>query len=57
MTADSKPGCPSRPGVGLFDKLGSGNIGNDAASMESVLSYLRTHGIPNAVVDALCTGP
>src|SRR5262249_18379550 len=30
------------PRVGLFGKLGAGNIGNDA-SMESVLSYLRDH--------------
>lgn len=41
--------------VGLFGLLGSGNIGNDA-SMESVLSYLRTDH-PNAVVDAMCMGP
>ena len=43
------------PKVGLFGKLGSGNIGNDA-SMESVLSYLRTRH-PDAVLDAMCTGP
>jgi len=41
--------------VGLFGKLGSGNIGNDA-SMESVLSYLRTRHA-DAVIDAMCTGP
>jgi polysaccharide pyruvyl transferase WcaK-like protein len=41
--------------VGLFGKLGSGNIGNDA-SMEAVLNYLRADH-PDAVVDALCTGP
>jgi polysaccharide pyruvyl transferase WcaK-like protein len=43
------------PRVGLFGKLGAGNIGNDA-SMESVLRYLRGHQ-PQAVVDAMCTGP
>jgi polysaccharide pyruvyl transferase WcaK-like protein len=46
---------PSVPRVGLFGKLGAGNIGNDA-SMESVLGYLRAHQ-PQAVVDAMCTGP
>lgn len=43
------------PRVGLFGNLGSGSIGNDA-SMESVLSYLRTDH-PGAIVDALCGGP
>lgn len=43
------------PRVGLFGILGSGNIGNDA-SMESVLRYLRA-AHPDAVVDALCSGP
>jgi polysaccharide pyruvyl transferase WcaK-like protein len=43
------------PRVGLFGFLGSGNIGNDA-SMESVLSYLRTE-YPDAFVDAMCMGP
>ncbi len=53
MTVSSRVARPPR--VGIFGKLGSGNIGNDA-SMESVLAYLRaTH--PDAVVDALCTGP
>ena len=42
------------PRVGLFGKLGSGNIGNDA-SMEAVLGYLRADH-PGAAVDALCTG-
>jgi polysaccharide pyruvyl transferase WcaK-like protein len=42
------------PKVGLFGKLGSGNIGNDA-SMEAVLRYLRVDH-PEAEVDALCTG-
>jgi polysaccharide pyruvyl transferase WcaK-like protein len=41
--------------VGLFGNLGSGSIGNDA-SMESVLSYLRTDH-PDAIVDAMCAGP
>ena len=35
--------------------LGSGNSGNDA-SMETVLAYLR-EAHPDAVVDALCSGP
>lgn len=42
------------PRVGLFGKLGSGNIGNDA-SMEAVLGYLRADR-PEADVDAMCTG-
>jgi polysaccharide pyruvyl transferase WcaK-like protein len=42
------------PRVGLFGKLGSGNIGNDA-SMEAVLGYLRVDH-PGADVDAMCTG-
>jgi polysaccharide pyruvyl transferase WcaK-like protein len=43
------------PRVGLFGKIGSWNLGNDA-STESVLGYLRSdHG--EAVVDAMCTGP
>lgn len=41
--------------IGLFGYLGSGNIGNDA-SMESVLAYLR-RAHPDAVIDAMCTGP
>jgi polysaccharide pyruvyl transferase WcaK-like protein len=45
----------SRPAVGLFGLLGSGNIGNDA-SMEAVLQYLRTRH-PSAVVDVMCSGP
>ena len=40
--------------VGLFGRLGSGNIGNDA-SMEAVLGYLRADH-PGAVVDAMCNG-
>jgi len=44
-----------RTRVGLFGLLGSGNIGNDA-SMESMLHYLRTDH-PDAIVDAMCTGP
>lgn len=40
--------------VGLFGKLGSGNIGNDA-SMEAVLEYLRSDH-PDAVLDAMCPG-
>jgi polysaccharide pyruvyl transferase WcaK-like protein len=44
-----------RPRVGLFGKLGSGNIGNDA-SLEAVLGYL-TSDHPDAILDAMCTGP
>lgn len=41
--------------IGIFGKVGAGNIGNDA-SMEAVLSFLhQSH--PDAVVDAMCTGP
>jgi len=42
------------PRVGLFGKLGSGNIGNDA-SMEAVLGYLKADH-PDAIVDAMCAG-
>jgi polysaccharide pyruvyl transferase WcaK-like protein len=56
---DARPGrgraAAAAPRVGLFGKLGSGNIGNDC-SMESVLNYLRA-AHPDAVVDAMCTGP
>ena len=41
--------------MGLFGKLGSGNIGNDA-SMEAVLEYLRSDH-PDVIVDVMCTGP
>jgi polysaccharide pyruvyl transferase WcaK-like protein len=43
------------PVVGLFGKLGSGNIGNDA-SMETMLNYLKADH-PNAVLDAMCSSP
>ena len=43
------------PRVGIFGKVGAGNIGNDA-SMEAVLGYLRSSQ-PDATVDAMCTGP
>lgn len=43
------------PRVGLFGKVGAGNIGNDA-SMEAVLNYLSADH-PGAIVDAMCTGP
>jgi polysaccharide pyruvyl transferase WcaK-like protein len=46
-------GRPQR--IGLFGYLGSGNIGNDA-SMESALCYLRS-AHPDAIIDAMCTGP
>ena len=56
-TRDQSPSTHdgSVPRVGLFGILGSGNIGNDA-SMESVLQYLRAEH-PDAIVDALCSGP
>lgn len=41
--------------VGLFGRLGSGNLGNDA-SMEAVLAFLES-AAPGAVVDCLCSGP
>jgi polysaccharide pyruvyl transferase WcaK-like protein len=43
------------PRVGIFGKVGAGNIGNDA-SMEAVLGFLREQH-PDAVTDAMCTGP
>jgi polysaccharide pyruvyl transferase WcaK-like protein len=43
------------PRVGIFGKVGAGNIGNDA-SMEALLGYLRTDH-PDAIIDAMCTGP
>jgi polysaccharide pyruvyl transferase WcaK-like protein len=42
------------PRVGLFGKLGSGNIGNDA-SLEAVLDYLESDH-RDAILDAMCTG-
>ena len=48
-------GRPSGPRVGIFGKVGAGNIGNDA-SMEAVLGYLKSYQ-PDAAVDAMCTGP
>ncbi|TCC05611.1 polysaccharide pyruvyl transferase family protein [Kribbella soli] len=41
--------------VGLFGRLGSGNLGNDAG-LEAMLAYLRTEH-PDAVLDSLCSGP
>src|SRR5215472_4634889 len=41
--------------VGLFGKLGSGNIGNDA-SLEAMLRYLKADHA-DAFVDAMCSGP
>jgi polysaccharide pyruvyl transferase WcaK-like protein len=52
---DGSPSNADAPKVGLFGLLGSGNSGNDA-SMETVLAYLR-EAHPDAVVDALCSGP
>jgi len=45
----------TRPKVGLFGLLGSGNTGNDV-SMEAVLAYIRREH-PDAIVDAMCGGP
>lgn len=43
------------PRVGLFGRLGSGNIGNDA-TFEAILAYLRTEQ-PDAFLDCMCAGP
>jgi polysaccharide pyruvyl transferase WcaK-like protein len=43
------------PRVGIFGKVGAGNIGNDA-SMEAILGFLGTY-CPEAVIGAMCTGP
>jgi polysaccharide pyruvyl transferase WcaK-like protein len=48
-------GRPKAPRVGIFGKVGAGNIGNDA-SMEAALGYLKSYQ-PDAIVDAMCTGP
>ena len=58
MTAHGRRARRTRsadPRIGIFGKVGAGNIGNDA-SMEAVLSYLGSHQ-PGAIVDAMCTGP
>jgi polysaccharide pyruvyl transferase WcaK-like protein len=55
MTVAAGAGRPWAQRVGIFGKVGAGNIGNDA-SMEAVLGYLRDHQ-PGAVADAMCTGP
>ncbi len=41
--------------IGLFGRLGSGNIGNDA-TLEAVLAYLKAER-PDADLDSLCSGP
>ncbi|MFK4085993.1 polysaccharide pyruvyl transferase family protein [Kribbella sp. NPDC020789] len=41
--------------IGLFGRLGSGNIGNDA-TLEAVLAYLKAER-PDAILDSLCSGP
>jgi polysaccharide pyruvyl transferase WcaK-like protein len=46
---------PAAPRVGIFGKVGAGNIGNDA-SMEAILGFLGTY-CPEAVIGAMCTGP
>jgi polysaccharide pyruvyl transferase WcaK-like protein len=43
------------PRVGLFGRLGAGNIGNDA-SLDVLLADLRTRH-PSAAVDFMCSGP
>lgn len=53
MTRWGRPVKPLR--IGLFGRLASGNIGNDA-SMEAILAYLREKH-PTATVDAMCNGP
>ena len=45
----------SKPVIGLFGRLGSGNIGNDA-TLEAVLAYLGSH-YPGALLDCMCSGP
>lgn len=55
MTARGRGARRTAPRVGIFGKVGAGNLGNDA-SMESVLGFLRGHH-PDAVADAMCTGP
>jgi polysaccharide pyruvyl transferase WcaK-like protein len=45
----------SAPRIGIFGKVGAGNIGNDA-SMEALLAYFKADH-PDAVIDAMCTGP
>jgi polysaccharide pyruvyl transferase WcaK-like protein len=46
---------PTAPRVGVFGKVGAGNIGNDA-SMEAILGFLGTY-CPEAAISAMCTGP
>jgi polysaccharide pyruvyl transferase WcaK-like protein len=58
VTARQRRARNARPAavrVGIFGKVGAGNIGNDA-SMEAVLGYLSSYQ-PDAIVDAMCTGP
>lgn len=53
MTRGNPGGSPYR--IGIFGKVGAGNIGNDA-SMEALLGFFRANH-PDAVIDAMCTGP
>ncbi|HTU75240.1 MAG TPA: polysaccharide pyruvyl transferase family protein [Trebonia sp.] len=56
MSSQRSAGRAAKPvRVGLFGRLASGNIGNDA-SMEAILAYLRAQH-PAAIVDAMCNGP
>ena len=56
VPSNDRVGRPVKPlRIGLFGRLASGNIGNDA-SMEAVLAYLREKH-PTATVDAMCNGP
>ncbi len=41
--------------IGIFGKVGAGNIGNDA-SFEALLGYLKEN-YPDAIINAMCTGP
>lgn len=50
MASDQK-----RPRVGLFGRLGSGNLGNDA-TLEALLGYLKAEH-PGAVLECMCSGP
>jgi polysaccharide pyruvyl transferase WcaK-like protein len=44
-----------RPRVGLFGRLGQGNVGNDVLA-KVVIDYLRREH-PDVAINAMCTGP
>lgn len=54
MTVPTQADGRTGPRVGLFGRLGSGNIGNDA-TLEAILAYLGTEQ-PEAAVDFMCSG-